>query len=252
VLGTPAPQRVKLADAANAIVASNRATWALEIASRAPRVKRGARAARSAPGKVVAPTLDEITAGSMRLEVLFYCEFDLPDRKKTGGLFWCAGVVLSASTADTRIKGKKLGLGYVFIRYDKAADATEDEAFEEDWFLLRACAFGSRKRTAGAWRVATAMSEPLGLDDLDELDDVEDEESECGDSDDDGDGSEPDDDADMEEDERAPPRRLPKRTSHLHGVFTTPTSYNYTTRTPPDKFFFSPASRIGKNGIPRS
>ena len=69
----------------------------------------------------------------------------------------------------------KLGLNYVYIRFDKTADADEDEEEEHEWFHVRKHLYGANKTKAGGWRLATSMSTPLAADDLDELSDIDSE-----------------------------------------------------------------------------
>ena len=79
-------------------------------------------------------------------------------------LLWCAGLVLEVSDATTVVKGKTIGAGHVYIRYDPPADEPDAEA-EEDWgsrcarrstvSRTRQEAGNSRRRSPMAWAPMT-------------------------------------------------------------------------------------------------
>ena len=68
------------------------------------------------------------------------------------------------------------------MRYDPPADEPDAE-IEEDWFQIRTSLYG--KGEAGSWRLAKALTDGVGADDLADLSGVE-ESDESDESDEDG------------------------------------------------------------------
>ena len=108
-------------------------------------------------------------------------------KRSETGLFGCPGKITRVSDETTKVRRKKIGLGWAFIEYE---DKTED------WQLLRP-AF-HRQNRAGGWRLIgegeAALDREYELEDKDDDDDdssdgsagsSDDDES----SDDDGDGA---------------------------------------------------------------
>ena len=202
-LGTLTAERKRLLEAAVEEAEGKKATWAEEIKLERAAPRRSSKA-KSAPrqprGSHAMPTIEQLP--ETRIEVLFECQFDIEvddapaangkgkgkgkKKKKTRTvreLLWCAGLVLEVSDATTVVKGKTIGAGHVYIRYDPPADEPDAEA-EEDWFQVRST-FYRKQDAAGGWRLAQALTNGVGADDIGDLSSVEESEEEGGDDDDD-------------------------------------------------------------------
>ena len=187
-LGTVTKQRQQLGEAALNEANSKKAKWAEEIrverATGKSKKRNGARAARQ-PRRAAMPTIEALV--EQRIEILFRCGFDViappakskgkgkgkkmpPKVKRVSELLWCAGEVIEVSDATTVVKGRTLGAGHVYVRYDPPADEPDAE-IEEDWFQIRTSLYG--KGEAGSWRLAKALTDGVGADDLADLSGVE-------------------------------------------------------------------------------
>ena len=187
-LGTVTKQRQQLGEAALNEANSKKAKWAEEIrverATGKSKKRNGARAARQ-PRRAAMPTIEALV--EQRIEILFRCGFDViappakskgkgkgkkmpPKVKRVSELLWCAGEVIEVSDATTVVKGRALGAGHVYVRYDPPADEPDAE-IEEDWFQIRTSLYG--KGEAGSWRLAKALTDGVGADDLADLSGVE-------------------------------------------------------------------------------
>ena len=83
------------------------------------------------------PTIEALV--EQRIEILFRCGVDViappakskgkgkgkkmpPNVKRVSELLWCAGEVIEVSHATTVVKGRTLGAGHVYVRYDPPVD----------------------------------------------------------------------------------------------------------------------------------
>ena len=110
------------------------------------------------------------------MSVIFEMTYKEKGKRAVSGLFGCPGKIARVSDETTKIKKKKIGLGWAFIEYT-------DES--EDWQLLRPTFYRSNR--AGGWRLID--EDEADLDAEYELEDGSDDGSSDGSDDDDSDSS---------------------------------------------------------------
>ena len=122
-----------------------------------------------------APVVDSSLVGRS-VSVIFEMTYKEKGKRAVSGLFGCPGKITRVSDETTKIKKKKIGLGWAFIEYT-------DES--EDWQLLRPTFY--RANRAGGWRLID--EDEADLDAEYELEDGSDDGSSDGSDDDDDDDS---------------------------------------------------------------
>ena len=139
-------------------------------------VPRAARPTRACPA--VSPIDGSLVSSAIRF--VFEMTYREKGKKSVKGLFECLGTVERVSDANTKVGGKKLGVGFAYIKW---SDGTAT------WQLLRPGYYGHHR--AAGWRVPSD-DEDASLDDEFQFED-DDSDGEDGGSDD-SDGSDESDD----------------------------------------------------------